>query len=105
LLCDHLGDEFWVVGEIGVHDDHIVSSDKLQAMYVCCSETKFACAGFEENVGVVCLCELVGYLLCSIWRAIVDDDEFPVEFSAVESLVYGPHEGLRCDWDLRLTAR
>ena len=70
-----------MVGEIRVHDYHVVAGSKLQAVYVCGSETQLAGAGFQEDMRSVSFRELVGNDLGSIGAAIVDDYEFPVQIS------------------------
>lgn len=70
-----------MVREVGVHDDDEVSRHELQAVYVCRPETELSCARFEEDVGRVSFGELVCDDLGAVWRAIVDDDEFPVEIT------------------------
>jgi hypothetical protein len=55
----------------------------LQAVDVGCSETEFAGAWLEDDVGGVGFDELVGDFLGSVGGAVVDDDEFPVEFAYI----------------------
>lgn len=86
LESDHLRDELGVVGEVGVHDDNEVAGDELETVDIGCSETEFASAGLEENVGGVDLDELLGNFLGSIGGAVVDDDEFPIEVAVRVSL-------------------
>lgn len=85
LLLDsnHLGDELGVVAKVGVHDDDKVARGELQAVDVGRAETKLASARLEEDVRAVGLDELVGYFLGAVGRAIVDNDEFPVELAVV----------------------
>jgi hypothetical protein len=87
------------VGEVGVHDDDKVASDKLETVDVGRSETKFTSAGFEEDVGRVDLDELLGDFLGSIGGSVVDDDEFPIEVAVPVSdskiPYYYYHRGVR----------
>lgn len=75
-----------MVAEVRVHNDDKVARRELQAVDVGCSETKLAGAGLEEDVGGVGFDELVGDLLGAVGGAVVDDDEFPVEFSVLYEL-------------------
>lgn len=72
-----------MVGEVCVHDDDKVSLGELEAMHVGGSQTEFARAGLEDDAllgfGVVGGDELFGDILGSVGRAVVDDDDFPVE--------------------------
>lgn len=68
-----------MVAEVGVHDDDKVAGDELQAVDVGRSEAQLAGARLEDDVGGVGLDELVGDILGSVGRAVVDDDEFPVQ--------------------------
>ena len=68
-----------MVGEIGVHDDYVVAGCKLEAVDVGGAKTELASAGVEVDVGSIDLCELIGNDLGAVWRAVVDDDELPVE--------------------------
>lgn len=55
------------------------------------TEPKLSSSGFENDSwrlcggGVIRLCELPRYVLRSIWRAVVDDYNFPFEFTVGES--------------------
>lgn len=77
-----MGDEFRVMGEIRVHNNHKVAGDEFQAMYARCSETKISSALFEEDVKCVGFCELVGYYLGFIRETIVYADKLPIEISS-----------------------
>ena len=68
--------------EVGVHDDDEVSRGILQAVNVCGAEAEFAGAGVElYSVGAVGFDELLCDGLRAVWRAIVDDDDLPVELT------------------------
>lgn len=81
LHADHLGDEFGVVRKVGVHDDDEVAGHELEAVDVGGAETEFAGSGFEDDVRGVDFFELSGYVLSSVGGGIVDDYDFPVEFT------------------------
>lgn len=78
LQRDHLGDELGVVAEVGVHDNNVVTLGELQAVNVGGTEAELASAGLEDDMRRVGLDELLGDFLGAIGRAVVDDDEFPV---------------------------
>jgi hypothetical protein len=89
LHTNHVGNEFGVVREVGVHDDNIVSCRELQAVDVGGSESQLACAGADlDLLGGVCFLELCGYFLGSVGRAIVDDYELPVKVAKNDMLVF-----------------
>lgn len=71
-----------MVAEIGVHDDHEVPPCELQSVYVGGAESELAGARFENDAlrGVECL-ELFGDCEGPVGGGIVDDYEFPVEFT------------------------
>lgn len=73
-----------MVREIRIHDYDEVSSAKFQAMYVRSAESKFAGAWLEHDMWAVGFGQLVGDDLCAVRRAVVDDDEFPVQLSERE---------------------
>jgi hypothetical protein len=76
-----------VVTEIGVHDDHIISRRELETVYVGCSETEFASSWLEDDmVGAPDLLELFCDFLCAIGRSVVDNDDFPVEITNLQSV-------------------
>lgn len=68
-----------MVAEVGVHDDDEVAGDELQAVDVGSSETQLSGTSLEDDVGSVGLDELVGDFLGAVGRAVVNDDEFPVQ--------------------------
>lgn len=72
-----------MVGEISVHYDDIVSCRELNTVDVCSAEAQLASAGFEVDVGCIDFRKLVCNNLSAIWRAIVDDDEFPIKVAIV----------------------
>ena len=41
LLQDELGDELWVVAQVGVHDDDEVAGGVLDPVHIGCTETQF----------------------------------------------------------------
>ena len=45
-----MGDEFRMVGEVGVHDDHVVACDELQAVDVGGAEPQLAGAWLEDDL-------------------------------------------------------
>jgi hypothetical protein len=70
------------VAEVGVHDDDKVALGELQAVDVCGSETELSCSRLEDDS--VCapdLLELFRDVLGAVRRAIVYDDDFPVEIA------------------------
>lgn len=80
--ADHVGDEFGVVAEIGVHDDDEVPGRELQTVDVGSAETEFAGACAElDSAGGVGFLELEGDFLGSVGGAVVHDYEFPVEIA------------------------
>lgn len=81
LQGNHLRDEFRVVAEVGVHDDDKVARHKLQAMHVGRSQAQLSGPSLEHDVGSVGRDELVGDFLRSVGRAVVDDDEFPIQLA------------------------
>ena len=83
-----------MVAEIRVHDDDEVARGELQAVDVGGSETKFTGARADLDAGgCVDFLELGGDFLGAVGGAVVDDDEFPVEFAVKQSLVVA----LRCE--------
>lgn len=82
-----------MVAEVGVHDDDIVAGRELQAVDVGGAEAEFACARLQFDVlgadgGDELLCDFLG----AVGRAVVDDDDFPIEVAGGGVLV-------SCDWD------
>lgn len=73
-----------MVAEVRVHDHDEVAGYELQTVHVCGAETELAGAGFQDDVRGVGFHELLGYDLGSVWRAVVDDYEFPVELATEE---------------------
>lgn len=74
--------------EIRIHDDDEVTGRELHAVHVRGSQSEFAGAGFEDDVvGAVGFDELFGDILGAVGGAVVDDDDFVVEFSS--SLLLG----------------
>ena len=75
-----------MVTEIGVHDDHEISSCKLKTVNIGCSETEFASSGLEDDVvGAPYFLELFCDFLGAIGGSVVNDDDFPVEVSNRDS--------------------
>lgn len=71
-----------MVGEVGVHDDDEVARRELQAVHVCRSQAQFARPRVELDARrAVCFDELLGDSLGAIWRAVVDDDDLPIEIA------------------------
>lgn len=69
-----------MVGEVSVHNDHVVSGDELEAMDVCSSETELAGARTElDLVAAVDFDELFCDILGAIGGCVVDDNELPSE--------------------------
>ena len=65
---DHVGDEFGVVAEVGVHDDDVGARGVLEAVDVGGAEAEFAGAGLEDDVfWVVGVLELADDGLGAIW--------------------------------------
>jgi hypothetical protein len=81
LPRDHLRDELGVVRKVGVHDDDEVAGRELQAVHVGRPEAELAGAGLQVDVRRVGSCQLVGYDLRAVGRAVVDYYELPVEVS------------------------
>lgn len=79
LQRNHLRDELGVVAKVGVHDDDVVALGKLQAVDVGGAEPELARARLEDDVGSVGLDELLGDVLGAVGRAVVDDDELPID--------------------------
>lgn len=75
-------DELGVVREVGVHDDDKVARNELEAVHVGGSETELACSRLQLDMGSIGFDELVRDFLCAVGGAVVDDNEFPVEFAA-----------------------
>jgi hypothetical protein len=68
--------------EIGVHDDDEVAGRELEAVDVGRAEAEFARSRVQFDVrGAVGFDQLLCDVLGAVWRAIVDDEDFPVEFS------------------------
>ena len=71
-----------MVGEVGVHDDDIGAAGELEAVDVGGAEAELAGARLQDDAfGGVELLELFGYCEGAVGGAVVDDDEFPVEFA------------------------
>lgn len=80
LDLDHLRDEFRVVAEVGVHDNHKVAAGVLQAVDVRGAEAEFARARLEHDVlGAPEPLQLFGDLERAVRGAVVHDDDFPVQ--------------------------
>ena len=72
-----------MVREIGIHDDDKGACRECQAVDVCGAEAHLSGSGFEDDVrGAVEGLELFGDLEGPVWRAVVDDDDFPLEVAA-----------------------
>lgn len=83
LDSNHLRDELGVVAKVGVHDDDKVARGELETVHVRSAQAKLAGAGLQLHVWAVGLDELVGDFLGAVGRAIVDNDEFPVELAVM----------------------
>ena len=70
-----------MVAEVGVHDDDEVARDELEAVDVGGAQTELARAGLEDDAGTVGGDELLGDFLCAVGGAVVDDNQFPIEFT------------------------
>jgi hypothetical protein len=81
------------MAEVGVHDDDEVARAEVQAVNVGGTEAELAGAGLELDMRGVGFDELGGNFLGAIGRAIVDNDQLPVEL-AEGKLVYS----LECAW-------
>ena len=77
-----------MVAEVGVHDDDEVARHELEPVDVGGSEAELSRAGLEDDVRAVGLDKLLGDFLGAVRRAVVDDDELPVEFAARATLVF-----------------
>ena len=44
LLQDELGDELWVVAQVGVHDDYEVAGGVLDPVHICRPQPQFLCS-------------------------------------------------------------
>ncbi len=80
--------------KIGIHDDDEVSPGVLQAVHIGGSETEFSRAEFQDDAvraieGLQLLCDGLG----AIWRGIIYNDEFPVEFPTGEWLLASLYDG------------
>ena len=75
--------------EIGVHDDYEGPRGELKSIDVGSTQAEFACARFEDYATSVEALELLSYLQGAIRRAIVNNNNFPVEFTnGARALVY-----------------
>lgn len=71
-----------MVGEIGVHDDDRGAAGELEAVHVGGAEAELAGARLQDDAfGGVELLELFGDGEGAVGGAVVDDDEFPIEFA------------------------
>ena len=87
-----------MVREVGVHDDDEVTGCVLQAVDVGGSESEFTSAGADlDALGGVDLLELGGDFLGTVGGAVVDDDEFPVEFAGRKLALASCVVELSCD--------
>jgi hypothetical protein len=69
----------YVVGEIGVHNDHKVASRKLKAVDVRRSKAQLAFARLQHDaVGPIDFDELLCNLLRAVGGFVIDNDEFPI---------------------------
>lgn len=74
-----------MVGEVGVHDDDIGTAGELEAVHVGGTEAELAGARLQDDAfGAVELLELFGDGEGAVGGAVVDDDEFPIEFAVGE---------------------
>lgn len=73
-----------MVAEVGVHDNDKVAGHELETVDVGSTETELASTRLEDNVGAVCLDELIGNLLGAVGRAVVDNDQFPIELAVLQ---------------------
>ena len=83
LDADHRREELWMMGEIGVHNDHKCTGSISQTMDIGCPETEFTSAGFQHDV-FWCVEFLELFCDCegTIRRTIVDNDDFPIKLTA-----------------------
>ncbi len=71
-----------MVREVGVHDDDEGASGVFQSVDVRGAETHFTGPGLQDDVrGAVDGLELLGHGEGAVGGAVVDDDDFPVEFA------------------------
>ncbi len=69
-----------MVREVGIHDNDKVSCCELQTVYVGSPKTEFPSAGADlDTLRGVDFLELSSDFLSAIRRAIVDNNEFPLE--------------------------
>lgn len=74
-----------MVREISIHYDDIVARRKLHTVHICRAKSQLASAGLEVDVGCISFRELVSDDLGAIWRAVVNDNEFPVKITMIVS--------------------
>lgn len=87
LDCDHLGNKFGVVAEIGVHDNNEVASHVFQAVHVSGSQAKLALSGLEDNVfGAIELLKLLRDFEGAVRGSIIDNNDLPIELSVIQRL-------------------
>lgn len=85
LDSDHLGDEFGVVAEIGVHDNNEVAGGVFQTMNIGRSQTKLTLTGFEDNVfRAIELLELLRDLEGAVRGSVVNDNNLPIQLPRIE---------------------
>ena len=71
-----------MMAEIGVHDDDEAPLRELKPVHVRGAQPQLARARFQDDsIAAIEFLELLRYGKGAIWRGIVDDDEFPVEFA------------------------
>lgn len=68
-----------MMAEIRIHNDYKVTSDELQAVNVCCTQSQLSSSRFEYHIFAVNIYQFFRDFLCTVRRGIVDDDYFPIE--------------------------
>jgi hypothetical protein len=88
----------YVVGEISVHKDDVVSSAFAKAIDVGTAEAHLSGAPVQDNLVTVYLLEFADDVLRTVWRVVVDDYNFHVDVAAKRL----GNAGMRVGWDLLL---
>lgn len=73
-----------MVRQVSIHDDDVLALGKLKSMNVGSTEAQFAGSGFENNsILAVNKRQLLGNILCSIRRGVIDNDNLILVFSII----------------------
>lgn len=70
------------MAEIGIHDDDKIAICMFDAVYVSGAQTQFGTARLQHNLIIaVDYLQLLGHVQCSVRTAIIDDNNFEVNFT------------------------